>query len=275
MKNAIKKFIVLSLVVFALVSCKKDDEIPDGQGKVKVSLTDGPFPFNFVTHANVGVAKVEVKTANGEYVTLFTGSADYDMIGLTNGVTAEVETTNIETGTYVEARVTLNSASVHLSNDVTYDMNTEATANTYTVAIAPALVVEEGENTEVLFDLDINDSFHFSTMGGPFSGWIADIGFIHGCSFNADFRVCALNQTGEISGTVSVSGTNYEHAQVYIDIDGEHVYTHTEANGTFRFIGVHPGTYTVYASTEDGGSASVGDIHVSATETATCTVEIN
>ncbi len=277
MNNTLKKFIVLTLLITAIISCKDDNEgIPDGQGEVKVSLTDGPFPFNFVTEANIGVAKIELKTATGDYVTVFQGSADYNMVGLTNGATAEVEVANIEAGTYVEARVTLDAASVHLSDDTVFTMNTEASASAYTVTIDPALVVEEGESSEILFDLDINDSFQFGMFGGfPFTDWVASVGLIDNCNFDAQFRVCDLDQTGEITGTVTVGGATVENCSVYINVNGDSIYTHTESNGSFTFIGVENGTYTVYASTESGGNAQVGEVTVSNNGTATCSVEIN
>ncbi len=277
MKNTLKKFIVLTLLIAAVISCKDDNEgIPEGQGEVKVKLTDGPFPFNFVTEANIGIAKIELKTATGEYITVFQGSADYNMVGLTNGATAEVEATNIEAGTYVEARVTLDAASVHLSDGNTFNMNTEASASAYTVTIDPALVVEEGENSEILFDLDINDSFQFGMMGGiPFTDWIPSAGIIGACQFDAQFRVCDLDQTGEITGTVTEEGVTVENASVYINVDGDTIHTHTGENGSFAFIGVDNGTYTVYASTESGGSAQVGEVTVSNNGTATCSVLID
>jgi len=275
MKNMIKKFIILSLLIATIISCKDDtDGIPDGQGEVKVKLTDGPFPFNFVSEANIGVAKIELKTTDGIYVTVFQGSADYNMVGLTNGATAEVEVANIESGTYVEARVTLDAASVHLSNGNEFSMNAEASANAYTVAIDPALVVEEGETSEILFDLDINDSFQFNSVFGgvPFSDWVPSIDFIGSCGFDADFRVCDLDQTGGITGSITEDGVAVENAEVFISIDGENIYTHTEADGSFAFIGVENGTYTVYATTSTGDSTQVAEIVVSNAGTASCSL---
>ena len=277
MKNTLKKFIVLTLLITAIISCKDDnDGIQEGQGEVKVSLTDGPFPFNFVTEANIGIAKLELKTATGDYVTVFEGSADYNMVGLTNGATAEVEVATIEAGTYVGARVTLDAASVHLSDETVFTMNTEASASAYTVTINPALVVEEGGNSEILFDLDINDSFQFGMMGGfPFTDWITSAGLIDVCQFDAQFRVCDLDQTGEITGTVTTGGVTVENASVYINVDGDTIHTHTGADGSFTFIGVENDTYTVYASTESGGSAQVGEVTVSNNGVATCSVVID
>jgi len=283
MKTKFKNFIVLkSLIVLILTitmftSCSDDEpEIPDGQGELKVELTDGPFPFNFATEANIGIAKIELRNSNNEYVTVFEGSANHNMIGLTNGVTANIETRNLNVGTYTASRITLNGASVHLSNGNHYDLNTQAAAGTYTVAINPSLVIENGTSSNVLFDLDINDSFSFHGMGGiSFPGWIASMNLINGCNFNADFRVCDRDQTGTISGTVNTSGSNTENVQVYVTVNGHQISTHTNANGSFTFIGIAPGTYSVHANNQNGNSAQVGNVTVTASDTANCTITIN
>jgi len=274
MKKMIKSFMIMALAIVVFTSCDDDDNtIPDGQGKVKVTITDAPFPFEFVTNANVGVAKVELKTSSGDYVVVYDGSTSYNMVELTNGVTAEVGTTNIETGTYGQARVTLNSASVNLSNGTEYNLDSEATANTYTVSVEPALVVEEDASSEVLFDLDINKSFSFHGSGaGIMLNWITSVDWIKGCNFNPHFKVCDRDQTGEISGTVNADGA--ENAQVYVSINGKEVYTHAKADGSFKFIGVNPGTYTVHVKTKNGGVAHANDVTVTAGSTATCTVKV-
>ena len=77
MKNLVKSLIVISAVIFLFSSCDSDDK-PETESTVKVVLTDGPFPFDFVTQANVDVAKIELKTQNGEYVTVFEGSGSFN-----------------------------------------------------------------------------------------------------------------------------------------------------------------------------------------------------
>ncbi len=278
MKAMIKNLTISIFVLFALISCNKNDStIPAGQGKVTTTLTDAPFPFGFVSEANIGVAKVEVKTANGEFVTLFEGNASYNMVNLTNGVTAEVKTTNIEAGTYVEARVTLNGASVKLANGMIFDLKNSVTTNkTTTVKIEPALIVEEGAASEVLFDFDVDNSFSFVETGGTlFSNWISSISSIKGCNFDAFFRVCDLDRTGKISGTVTIDGDTEENDQVYIIVNGKKIFTHTKADGTFAFLGIAPGSYTVYVNTEDGEKTEVGGIVVTEGGTVTCTATIS
>ncbi|MCD6543144.1 MAG: DUF4382 domain-containing protein [Flavobacteriaceae bacterium] len=271
MKNLFKGLIITMLIAGGFISCNDDDDIPSGQGTVTVKLTDDPFPFDFVTEANIGVAKVELKNAIGEYIVVFEGSSSFNMVGLTNGSTKNIVTTNIKKGTYSEARVTLNAASVKLSNGTSFNMNADA-QKSYTVRINPALEVEEGDASDVLFDLDINDSFEFN--GIWMGDWIPSITNIIGCSFDADFRACDLDRTGKIKGSVTVSGVALENAYVYIKVNNQEIATQTEANGSFAFIGITEGSYTVYVETEANGSTSVANIQVSGTGTASCTLEL-
>ncbi len=271
MKNVFKSLIVLVLVVISFSSCNSDDE-PKTQ--VSVKLTDGPFPFNFATAANVTIDKIELKNENGDYIVVFEGNASYNMVDLTNGVTADFEAATVESGTYSEIKVTISDASVVLSNGTSFD--TSSSDQVVEIAISPVLVVEEGGTSEVLLDLDLGASFSFSnSILGTFIGWINNIDSINDCSFHPHFRACDVNQTGEIEGTVNVEGSAYENAELHIEVNGETVSTHSEADGTFKFIGVSEGTYTVYASTENSGSTQVANVTVSGTNTATCDVIIN
>lgn len=279
MKNKFSAIILFALMAVVISSCQKDDEIinngngiPTGEGSVKVALTDGPFPFNTCTEANVEITKIEVRTENGEFVVLQSGSASYNFVDLTNGVTAQGGTTNVSTGTYVEARITCGSASCTFDDNSSYEANYSAAS--YTIDIEPALVVGEGENSEILFDLDLGNSFSFYGFGGiPLTDWFGS-SFVNSCTFDPHFRVCDFDQTGVINGNVTVGGTPYLNANCTISHNGSTIATHTEADGTFSFIGVDDGTYSVSVETENGASGSSTEVVISGTNTATCTIEL-
>jgi hypothetical protein len=270
MKNLLKKIAMLILVIVVFTSCN-DDDIPSGEGAVSVKITDAPFPFEFVQKANIGIAKVELKNAKGDYVVVFEGSSNYNMVDLTNGSTKTVARSNIKKGTYGEARVTLNAASVELSNGTSYGMNADAQGS-YTFSISPAFIVEEGNTSNILFDLDVNESFQFK--GSWFGQWINNIANITGCGFHPEFRVCDLDQTGTIQGKVTVNGSPVKNAYVYVTVNGKKIATHTKADGSYKFIGIKEGNYTVTVKTEADGSASASNIQVKGTGTATCTLEL-
>lgn len=271
MKNLLRKSVLFIFLIVAFSSCNDDDDIPSGKGSVTIKITDAPFPFEFVKKANIGIEKVELKDAKGDYVVVFEGNSNFNMVDLTNGSTKTVAQTNIEKGTYSEARITLNTASVQLSNGTNYELNADAQGS-YTYSINPAFIVEEGNSSNILFDLDVNESFQF--QGSWFGQWIHDITHITGCDFQPKFRICDLDQTGVIQGKVTKNGSPEENAYVYITVNGKEIATHTKADGSYKFIGIKEGNYTVTVKTETDGSTSVSNIQVKGTGTATCTLEL-
>src|SRR5262245_53107264 len=59
---------------------------PMGQ-TLRVFVTDGPFPFDYVEHATVVINEVRVHEKNGDaWTTVFTGAKEIDLVPLTNGV---------------------------------------------------------------------------------------------------------------------------------------------------------------------------------------------
>jgi hypothetical protein len=271
MKTIVKSFLLILGFSLILSSCKKDDTEQTG---VNVKLTDGPFPFEFVTHANVGVTKVEVKTADGEYITVYQGAENYNMVQLTNGETADVTTgSEVPEGTYVMARVSLSGATVSLNNGSTFDMSNQP--HTIEVNIQPALVVTDDTDTDLLFDLDLGNSFAFFGQSMPFEGWIPNVNLISSCTFNPSLRACNLDLTGSINGQlVDEEGNPVGNAQINIIVNNHSIHTHTDAEGHFTFIGIAPGTYTVAANTPSSQYAQVSNITVTAGNESSCQIQL-
>lgn len=270
MKNLKTILFVLTVSVFAFTftSCKSDDE-PETQ--VSVKLTDGPFPFNFATEANVTVQKIELQNESGEYVTVFEGESGYNMVALTNGISADVTSTSLAAGTYTQAKITIKGESVGFNNNFNIDVSGDV--STTTEVIYPPLVIEEGSNSNLLLDLDLSNSFSFSEVLGGITDWITNVSGITTCSFTPQLRVVDLDQTGEISGTVTANGEAVANAEVTINANGTEINTHTEADGTYRFIGIVAGNYTVTVDTSDDFSGS-NTTEVSGTDSAKCDVTI-
>lgn len=277
MTNLLKKLVLLTLLISVMYSCEKDEETEDTKGNVTVQLTDAPFPFAFVSEANISIAKIELKNADGDYVVLFesTTSTSYNLLDYTNGATASIATNSIATGTYSHAKVTLAGASVVMNGNVSdggnentiFDFNSE-TNDSYEIAIEPQLEVEEGSESNVLFDVDVNETFSFTTSSILIDGWFDFITQISGCDFNPTIRVCDLDKTGKVTGTVTLDGTNYENAQVTIVVNGDEISAHTEEDGTYTFIGINTGTYEVEVSIANQETQRV-QVTVTGTDTAT------
>ena len=83
-----------------------------------------------------------------------------------------------------------------------------------------------------------------------------------------------LDQTGEVSGTVTANGNVVANAEVTITTNGSTINTHTEADGTYKFIGIINGNYTVTVETSDNLTGS-NSAEVSDSNSATCNITIN
>jgi len=264
-------------------SCTDNKEDSDNAGDVSVKLTDAAFPFDFVSKANVGITKIEFKNSTGEYITVFesgnTAGNSYNILDYTNGKTATVKDHTLPVGVYSHSRVTFGDASVNMIGSITgsgensiFNFN-NLSQKTYEVACYPVLDIEETGNSDVLIDIDANKSFQFQNSGF-FGNWINLITNISGCTFTPNFRVCDLNKTGKITGSVTLNGVNSENAFVTVTVGNNEIATHTEANGTYAFIGIPEGSYTLKVELENGDVSSQ-TITLSGTNTANCNFVLN
>jgi hypothetical protein len=278
MKNLIKKLVLLTLLVSVVISCK-NEQTSESEGEVIVKLTDAPFPFAFVTEANIAIAKLEIKNSEGTYVTVFeasgTAAVSYNLLDYSNGATATVDTNTIEAGTYTHAKVTLAGASVNMNGSIDVDGTDNTIFNnfgadaeaSYEYPIYPILEVEAGEESNILIDVDVNETFKFSTSGFPLNDWISIITDITGCTFDPAIRICDLDKSGTITGSITSNGTPIENANVTLTVNGVKIAAHSKADGSYTFIGIHEGVYELTASV-DGQDAKKVSVTVTGTDTA-------
>ena len=256
MKTTAKTIMLLMAMIISLSSCNKDDDT----GSVQVKVTDDPFPFEFVRKADLKITKVELKNTDNEYVTVFEGNANVNMVNYRNGATANIGVKDVPPGTYKGARVTIDGAEVELSNGTNFSVNANANAQVET-PITPNFSISAKEEQAILLDIDLSDSFVFQ---GAFGGWISDVAQITGISsFTPDVRVANLNASGAVSGVVKDNnGDVVANAEAYVkyDYDGdglpEKVSTVTEANGSFKIIGLPAGDYTLHVEAKNNKEAS-------------------
>jgi hypothetical protein len=278
-----KMIFILMVLAGFFTACTDNKEDSDNAGNVSVKLTDAAFPFDFVSKANVGITKIEFKNSNGEYITVFESNStvgnSYNILDFTNGKTATVQNNVLPIGSYSHSRVTFGDASVNMIGSITgsgensiFNFN-DLSQKTYEVACFPVLDIEETGNSDVLIDIDANKSFQFQNSGF-FGNWINLITNISGCTFKPAFRVCDLNKTGKITGSVTLKGVNSANAFITVTVENSEIATHTEANGTYAFIGIPEGSYTLKVELENG-NVSTQTVTVSGTNTANCNFVLN
>lgn len=261
-KLTLKVLALLMLFGGLMTACKKNQD----ESQVAVKVTDAPFPMPFVSEANIGMTKIELRNTNGDYVTVFNGNTSVNLVNYTNGATAEVAIQTIPAGTYTQVKITMGDVSVKLTDNRTFDFT--ATANhSFSQNINPELEIANNTPSELLIDIDLSESFEFTGI----TSWINNVLDITGINnFVPKFRAVNLSQTGSISGqVVDANGNPVANAMVHVSYDynndgqDEQVSTIAKADGTFKIIGLPQGNYTVEASADNNLVGNVSNVNVS------------
>jgi hypothetical protein len=107
-----------ALVAAAAVGCSDSD----GSGKLTVQMTDAPFPYSEVSAVNVFVVRVDARAAEATdveasnsantsgWTTIATPNRVINLLSLQGGVTTNLGTTELSTGTYNAFRLVIDPA---------------------------------------------------------------------------------------------------------------------------------------------------------------------
>lgn len=204
-----RKFSVLALTVLTavgLLSVSGCDALsPDGSGMgtVRVLLTDAPFPFDLVSAANVTIVRVDLvgqqaaedttgEARDGVY-TVTSETLDFNLLELRDGVTALLGEIEIPAGTYSQARLIVQDASVDLIDGRTFKMKIPSGAQTGIKVALPGFEVTEGSVSELTLDFMVDKSF--VVQGNP-----ATPAGIKGFLFKPVIKPLGLPASGDDSG---------------------------------------------------------------------------
>lgn len=145
-----------------------------GEGRVRVLLIDNPFPFDLVAEANVTISHVELIGDDGRYVIL-EEDREFNLLELRDGVSALLGEVDLPAGTYSQARVLVDTASVEMKDGRTFGLKVPSGSETGIKVLLQGLEIEEGMEATLTLDFDVNQSFvvqgNIDTMAG-ISGFI-------------------------------------------------------------------------------------------------------
>jgi hypothetical protein len=210
---------ILILSALALIGCIKDENmIPGSKGRLNVYLTDAPFPIGLVENAYVTIDRVEVRQRletegdddEGSFIVIADGSQEFDLIKLTNGITTQLGTIDLEPGNYDMIRLHVTDARIILTDGSEYDLKIPSGSSSgLKIKIQPGIDIGEGQTSDVLLDFDISKSF---VAKGNVKG-----GQITGFNFKPVVRGIYLGAAGRIQGTVTdAEGQPLENAWVKV-----------------------------------------------------------
>ncbi|WP_321368763.1 DUF4382 domain-containing protein [uncultured Draconibacterium sp.] len=250
--------LALSIIVFGLllmVACNDSEttNFAEGNGKVNVYLTDAPFPIDLVSQTIVTIDRVEIRkqendTTEASFITIMEEPFEVDLLTLSNGITEQLASIELEAGTYDMMRMHVTDSKVILTDGTEFDLKIPSgTSSGLKIKIEPALSVESGQTSDVLLDFDVSKSF---VAKGNWKG-----GKLNGFNFKPVVRCVLLDRAGRIEGTVSdTSNVVLPNTSVNLwtevnDIEEDSLLTtaFTDEMGEYKLIGIPEGTYYMTA----------------------------
>jgi hypothetical protein len=253
-----KIFTTLAFAATTLAACSDNSDT----GKLTVQMTDAPFPFAQVSSVDVFVVRVDARTAPttdaeaevagdmSSWTTIASPNKSINLLALQGGVTTNLGTTELSTGTYQGFRLIIDPAqsSITLKDGTKPSVQWPSAAQTgIKINLDQAVEVTEDSSVMIL-DFDVGRSF---VMRG---NSIAQNGLL----FKPVIRAVATELTGTASGTVrldNATGTLLAGATVEVlkagtlitDTDANNIVrsTMTDANGAWTVRFLLPGTYVV------------------------------
>lgn len=253
MKNGmIGSTLALLIAVFA-IGCGDSAGPAEGNGTLKVVMTDAPFPIGMVSEANVSIERIEMRlkgsSDDADFIILTDIDTVLNLVDLQNGVVATLAEIEIPAGEYDEVRVITGDAEIILTDNRSFDLKIPSGSQSgIKIKVTPGIVVEEGLTTELLLDFDLSKSF--VVQGNP-----STPAGINGFNFKPVIRAVNSSTAGRVSGKILRATDNAPLENVYLVLTGvestETYEAYTALDGTYTLLGLPTGTYTLTASLEE------------------------
>ncbi len=273
-------FLVVVLSILC-IGCTDGNDSNSEVGRLKVQLTDAPFPHDLVAEANVTVYKIDARYKGSSYME--DESIDYDdmtleeskdegftilmeneiqvnLLDLTNGVTKTLVDVDVPAGSYDLMRVYVKGINVVLKDGNTYDLKVPSGEQSgIKIFLKPELIVNGGLTSDLLLDFDVSKSF--VAKGG--------INNINGFNFKPVIKASNLSTAGTLAGVITekIADDNIgvDGAQVAIFIaDTLNTTTFSDIDGAYMIMGLDAGTYSVTVEKEGYQIQTATEVQINA-----------
>lgn len=152
-------FVIAMLAIGFASGCSDDLTSDDPEGRVRVLLTDAPFPFDLVDEANVTIERVELRGTPGTFV-LTDDPQQEDLLMLQNGVTVSLGEVDVPEGVYHELRLQVSEdAEVVMNDNSVYDLKVPSGTETGIKIKLDSLDIHDGDLAIVTVDFNVEESF--------------------------------------------------------------------------------------------------------------------
>lgn len=265
----------LSIAILILGIACSDDNEKTSIGRLSVALTDAPFPSDMVSEANVTINKIEIRKKGGDaegspYIVISEEEESFNLLDLTNGVTASLVDLEIEVGSYDLLRLYVSEASIVLTDGSSFDLKVPSGAQTgIKIFIDPSIEVAGGLTSELLLDFDVSQSF--VVKGDP-----STPAGINGFNFKPTIKASNLSISGELRGIVTDSLSAVVDGALVSVFAADTLNTSalTNESGEYAVLGLTAGTYNITVEYSDYQPATFEDISIVAGNATTQDVQL-
>jgi hypothetical protein len=267
----------LSLGAIAALAACDSPAATDRDAFLRVQLTDAPA--DYLASAVVEIGRIELIPAGGPPIVIVEDAGSYDLLQLQNGVTAELGAEHIEPGRYLQLRMEVKYAQLTLAEG--YQFTDGTTTQTLFVpsgdqsGIKINLTMADGNpragidirpgETVLVVDFDVSQNFVMQGDAETAAG-------IQGFLFTPTLRAIVRDVAGSIAGTVTAPGEMAPGLTVTATRSGEsevHATTLVQADGTFLFPFIAPGSYDITVVAPDDHTANSVAVTVGENEDVT------
>ncbi|WP_149275802.1 DUF4382 domain-containing protein [Pareuzebyella sediminis] len=246
---------------FLFIGCSDGDDSYSEYGRLRVQLTDAPFPHDLVAEANVTIFKIDARhkagvemedaASDGEAMTekselepfevLMEEEVPVNLLDLTNGVTKTLVDSNVPVGTYDLIRVHVKGINVVMKDGTAFNLDVPSGAQSgIKIFMEPVLTVSGGLTADLLLDFDVSKSF---------------VAKSDGFNFKPVIKASNLSTAGTLMGIITTTEEEVmlgvEGAQIAVFKDGEvQTTTFSGEEGGYMVMGLEAGSYTVIIEKE-------------------------
>lgn len=251
---------MIGLALIYFVSCQKNER-NDNHGTLRVSITDDPFPIEFIDEANITITKVEIRMKDDNdgnpFITILEDTLELNLLELRNGVMAELLELEMPIGSYDLIRFYIDNASISVKDFGYYDLKVPSGSQTgIKVFINPDLRIEGGLTSELLLDFNLDKSFVLKGNMDTPAG-------IKGFNFKPVIRAVNNSTAGTVKGIVSdTASAILPNAEVWIMQDTTIATAYTDSSGFYAIPGIPQGFYSLYSTKENYDTVMFSDIEI-------------
>jgi hypothetical protein len=233
MRTSYISVILLLVGLGFLISCDTMD--PGTTGNFVLYLTDAPGEFDEV---NIVVESVALHKADAGWITINNESRSFDLLKLTNGVTAVLGEATLDAGRYTEIRLMIGNGSNVVMEGEPYSLQIPSGIQTG-LKLVQTFEIEPDYTYELLFDLDAHRSVH-------------QVGLSDVYILQPAYRLQSMATSGSIAGNVQPGESR---AVVTVYRDGELITTTyaDETSGDFKVIHLPEGNYSLHFGPREEG----------------------